>query len=1192
MYKNIVIGNLNAGGDIHIGDKIYYVERDFQHSILFLRLEPGTADQNAYIAQLFVRLQHPDMDFPEEHQNIALTEAITLNVPAQLLRRLDAFQQTRRLTGDVFRVQGRTIAPWELYQEENGLADALFEAFFSGKIGETCARFLTLADKQKLSELLLVISTDDEQAMNLPWEMVVARLLNGAEWKSAHSASIHNFGLVRTKEKSLAAFDIRGKNEGAGPLKMLFVTALPEDMGERDKLLEIEDEQRKLIQAVGNLEATGSQPKIVIEFLDNAALPEIEAALAARRHDILHISGHGAYLERLEKGVLYLEDERGDERKTSGAELGAVLRRHKSLKLLILSACETAIALRDGVVEGISAASGIPAILAMRFAVTDAGAKQFTTTLYDTLAKGETLAHSVAQGREALWRAVAEQRKAVPDVYHIAEWFTPVLYLNQFVGAIVDVKKPYHLPADFYPRSRFEAGERSRFIGQGFIGRKRYLIRLRRAFEQGHHVCLHGLGGMGKTTLAEAFVRNYRNRALKVVKFTGLEINVATLFERIYEHFCTLPDVEEGLKKSMAFVKDNKDMNPVERLGKLLHNCLDPNGTIFLFDNFEDQQTNGEGDLQREIGSPELLECLRYLCTHAPDNCHALFTTRYKIVELDDLVIHFALDQLSYAEQYRLMNYATHPKRGNPFDKLGMQERESVIRRLDGHPRAFEFLESLLLKDRDFNWTKLEATLGETEAQVFENLLLEKVYAQLTEAEKAVFQVASVFISRSPLAALAAVSERTDEELIPVLRGLADWSVVFWEENEGEFEVHGVTRGWVETRNFLNSNTVQRLSKRIGNYFQNKNSIREDILAMTYYEIAESWEEFGSLTVDVSSYLNLIGLNKVSNNMLEQVLKKVPVPFQRAQALSLLGQTLTQQGELDRAIEYIKEGINIFRGIRERNGEAMALNNLGEAYRAIGDFDGALQIFQESQKIIHDIGEKRGLGAVTNNIGLIYLAKGMFEDAFDSFISCLEIFKDEKDRRMEGLTLNNISCIYLSVGNYQGAMHFLNESLLINQELSNKYGEGLSLANIGFLYQSLGEIGQAITYFNKSIEICRFINDKRTEGTVLNNLGQIFHEQADVATAEKYLKESLAIHEEIGAITEMAPAFFNLGKLYFENGNLEGAIENFYKSYSINVKISSPNVSHPLEYLNLIESQIGEKELSILLLEKGLYIQE
>lgn len=52
--------------------------------------------------------------------------------------------------------------------------------------------------------------------------------------------------------------------------------------------------KKKLIEAIGGLEAI-DQPKIVIEFLDNAALTEIETALTTRRHDIVHISGHGSF---------------------------------------------------------------------------------------------------------------------------------------------------------------------------------------------------------------------------------------------------------------------------------------------------------------------------------------------------------------------------------------------------------------------------------------------------------------------------------------------------------------------------------------------------------------------------------------------------------------------------------------------------------------------------------------------------------------------------------------------------------------------------------------------------------------------------------------------------------------------------------------------------------------------------------
>ena len=326
---------------------------------------------------------------------------------------------------------------------------------------------MELLEKWKIEELLLAISVDNTIIVNLPFEMVIPRFFPEKLGQVRQSLTVNHFGLVRTLEKDLEQFDMQGKAPSVAPLKMLFVTALPENMGEENKMLEIEEEQKRLIDAVGSFEATGGQPKIVIEFLDTASLAEINEALRKHQHDILHISGHGSYNPQVNQGVLHLENEDGNHCEVLGKELGETLRPHQCVKLLILSACETAIA-GNGVMEQL-AEFGLPSIIAMRFSVTDEGAKIFTTALYEALIKAETLTQAIAQAREQLWDYVKQAREREPKRPHLAEWFTPVVYLNQYTEALVNLKEKYVLPEDFYPRSEFLKSKNTRFEGKNLL---------------------------------------------------------------------------------------------------------------------------------------------------------------------------------------------------------------------------------------------------------------------------------------------------------------------------------------------------------------------------------------------------------------------------------------------------------------------------------------------------------------------------------------------------------------------------------------------------------------------------------------------------------------------------------------------------------------------------------------------------
>lgn len=176
QQKNIVHGSITAGGNVHIGDIITYnIANDFKSgSILFLRLEK--AEDNQYTANLSVKSKH------STHGTLATSgekwcENFEVNIPAQLFDDLAKFQTFRRKIDtrncDIgFDQDANTTAQ----AMEQWLSKQLFDTFFSGAIGKSCAEFIQLLEEQRIEELLLVLSADDETLINLPFEMVLPLL--------------------------------------------------------------------------------------------------------------------------------------------------------------------------------------------------------------------------------------------------------------------------------------------------------------------------------------------------------------------------------------------------------------------------------------------------------------------------------------------------------------------------------------------------------------------------------------------------------------------------------------------------------------------------------------------------------------------------------------------------------------------------------------------------------------------------------------------------------------------------------------------------------------------------------------------------------------------------------------------------------------------------------------------------------
>jgi len=1132
--KNVVLGTIHANGNVHIGDITYNVATDFQAgSILFLRIDK--AEGNQYIANLSVKSKHSNQGTLASSGE-KWCENMEVEIAPGLFDAVAEFQKFRRSIDAQTRYSGPNQPDNHTIQAvENHLSQLIFQTFFAGEIGKACTDFIRLLEEQRLEELLLAISSDETHIVNLPFEMVLPLLFPPKLGEAKKSLTVNNFGLVRTKIPTLEAFKMQGDHAAAAPLKMLFITALPENLDERGKMLQIEEEQTRLIRSIGALEATGDkQPKIVIEFLENASLAELDKALHARQHDIVHISGHGAYHAAENKGVLYFENEVGDEEKITGKALGETLRGHACVKLLILSACETGIAGSEGGVTEQAAAFGTSSIVAMRFAVTDEGAKVFTTEFYTQLAKGLSLTRALSYAREALHQDILFRREHTPQILHIAEWFTPVVYQNQSVGALIDKTHPYHLPGDFYPQSSFLKTETSRLIGEGFIGRKRYLIQMRQAFRAKRHVCLHGLGGLGKTTLAEAFAHNYDNHSHSTLIFrNGNQINEAHMLQTLNKRFAKIhPDLAEQMQQAI----DDPQTEVLQKLQLLIDNYLRGRKTILIFDNVEDVQTDEGGAYQRRIGSEGLSAFLKHLCQNAPDNCHILFTTRYKIEDLADVVEHLALDKMGYAEQYRLLNYSQFLR------TIPLQDRDDVYKRLDGHPRGYEYLEALLKKDKTFHWQQV----SEAEADVFENLLLAKVYERLSAAEQALFQQVSVFITRTPLAALAALREEKEEEIRPVLKSLQDWSLCFL-ETDGRFEVHRLTREWMR-QHVTPVKKVKEWALKAGAYFEAQPTLGDQILAKDYFEIAEAWQEFAGTSFRLQDHYQLIGLYPQAFELNRVVLEK-----------------------------NVEEKFNAF-----------ALFNMGAIFKLFGQYDKALELYEQSLAINKKIGDRRGEGTTLNNLATTAHAKGDNDTALQYLEQSLTIQQQIGDRKGEGTTLNNISQIYDVKGDYDTALQYLEESLSIRRQIGDHKGEGATLNNISQIYYAKGDYDTALRYLEQSLTIQQQIGDRQGEGVTLSNISQIYYVKGNYDTALVYLEQSLSIQQQIGDISGLAATLNNMGAIYLNQKNdIENAAVAFWQSYNILQQLGSPNIQYPASYLQIIIERIGEDRLKEIIKMSG-----
>ena len=170
----------------------------------------------------------------------------------------------------------------------------------------------------------------------------------------------------------------------------------------------------------------GRRPgRVTLDWLEPATPRRLREVLRDGSYHVLHYVGHGDFTPAGE-GVLYLEagDERGGRHtELDRNELASLLADQTSLRLVVLNACDGARTSLTDPFAGVATTLvqlGVPAVVAMQFAISDGAAILFAEELYTNLIGRQTSVDA----------AVSEARKAIYIEQGTVEWATPVLFMG------------------------------------------------------------------------------------------------------------------------------------------------------------------------------------------------------------------------------------------------------------------------------------------------------------------------------------------------------------------------------------------------------------------------------------------------------------------------------------------------------------------------------------------------------------------------------------------------------------------------------------------------------------------------------------------------------------------------------------------------------------------------------------------
>ncbi|MEI9909574.1 MAG: tetratricopeptide repeat protein [Bacteroidota bacterium] len=234
-----------------------------------------------------------------------------------------------------------------------------------------------------------------------------------------------------------------------------------------------------------------------------------------------------------------------------------------------------------------------------------------------------------------------------------------------------------------------------------------------------------------------------------------------------------------------------------------------------------------------------------------------------------------------------------------------------------------------------------------------------------------------------------------------------------------------------------------------------------------------------------------------------QLSQKINYPTGEILALSFMGLTIVQLGDLPKALEMGFKALQTAKSNNLENITSPTLNHLGEVYLILKDYPKALYYFEKQKNLYETIEINEGFGYALYDLGNVYEEMNQLDSARHYELQAYEFFR--KSDREEPLVFKTLGNIEMKSGKPVKALSYYKQSLQIAIQNNERRATCYAYNKLAEFFKKINQPDSAIYYAQKGLDESTAIAQKKSLQEAAALLSGLY-EQKDAKESLRYLK--------------------------------------------------------------------------------------